>query len=212
MDSRRLTWTLGGAGLILCGAIAVLRTLDPGLLVPSLPSALVGVIFAASVLLLAIGLSREASVVARQRLGVIALAVLALWPFAQELLFTVLASRLSGLGPLALGWASILIPLAAALVAGLVIARAGAVPRPWNWAPLWALAGAVVLQAAAQLTMVAAAPDAVQHFAGMVIALQAVAYLLGTMLLGVLTVALAARVELPSAEPVRPRVDELETQ
>lgn len=194
MDSRRLTWTLGGAGLILCGAIAVLRTLDPGLLVPSLASVLVGVIFAASALLLAVGLSREASVVARRPLGMIVLAVLALWPFVQELLFVVLVSRLSGVGLLALSWASILIPLAAALVAALVIARAGTVPRPWNWAPLWALAGAVVLQAAAQLIMVAVAPDAVQHFADLVTALQAVAYLLGTLALGVLAVALAARV------------------
>lgn len=212
MESRRLTWTLGGAGLILCGAIAVLRTVAAGVVVPSLASALVGVIFAASVLLLAVGLSREASVVARQPLGVAALAVLAVWPFVQELLFLRFATTLAVPGLFVLSWAGILIPLAAALVAGLVIARAGTVPPPWNWAPLWALVGAFVLQVAAQLVMVAAAPDAVQGFAGLVIALQAVAYLLGTLVLGVLAVALAARVEVPSAEPVRPRVDELKPQ
>lgn len=69
MRRVRLTWTIGGAGLVLCAVIGMLRysLLNIG---PIADYAL-DVVFAAAVLLFAIGLSREASVVARQPLGVV---------------------------------------------------------------------------------------------------------------------------------------------
>ena len=102
-------------------------------------------VYAAGVLLFAFGLTRQASVVARGPLGVTALVVVALVPLS----FGIAVSAEPGLAP-ALASGELVIGAAAATIAVVRIARAGVVPYPWRWAPLWALVayatGAVVPQ------------------------------------------------------------------
>jgi phosphotransferase system glucose/maltose/N-acetylglucosamine-specific IIC component len=133
MRPVRLTWTIGGVGLVLCGVIGMLRYsllgVGPGVAV------MLDVVFAAAVLVFAIGLSRRASVVARRPLGVIALAVVALWPvlvrIAQPLLPTTDAATLdAGLDAYraaeslltAVFFVNLLVSLSAALIAAVQIA------------------------------------------------------------------------------------------
>lgn len=109
------------------------------------------VVFAAAVLLFAIGLSEQASVVARRPLGVAALVVVALWPLvlhlAQPLLPTMDAATFeAGLdayraaeGVLTtIFFVNLLVSLAAALIAVFQIARAEIIPKPWQWATVGA--------------------------------------------------------------------------
>ncbi|MCR2828498.1 hypothetical protein NQ160_23655, partial [Microbacterium sp. zg.Y909] len=78
MRAVRMTWTIGGVALVLCGVIGMLQYSLP--YAGSFLTITREAVFAAAILLFAIGRSKEASVVARRPLGVAALAVVALWP------------------------------------------------------------------------------------------------------------------------------------
>ncbi|GAA0484130.1 hypothetical protein [Microbacterium aurantiacum] len=67
MRQRRRTYMIGGRGLVLCGVLGMLQYAAPGL--GPVVGILVDLVFAAAVLLFAIGSSRAASVVARRPLG-----------------------------------------------------------------------------------------------------------------------------------------------
>ena len=169
----RLTWTIGGIGLILSAVIGSLRylRLDIG---PALAVSL-DVVFAAAVLLFAIGLSKEASVVARRPLGVTALTVLAVWPLALRLVHPLLPDMNSAFdagldayreAETILTLVSLLnfvVMLAAALIGTIQIARARVVPTPWRWAPLWAVIASVAGGVLPQL-LFAFGPAGVSHF------------------------------------------------
>jgi hypothetical protein len=150
-DPRR-TWYLGG-GLMLASAV-----LGSGLraVAPQTPwSGYLGVtLFAAALLAYAWG---SGSVVARRPLGATALTVLAAGTAAATVLPFLFAAAgpPTGLGEsirsgyAATFLASILLRavlLAAAVVAVVQIGRAAVVPRPWNWAPTWALAAVVLAE------------------------------------------------------------------
>ena len=113
-------------------------------------------LFSAALLVFAFGLRGAGSITARRPLGTAALALLAVWTFADGLLW-----RFTPLGslpldrPALLGTAIPLITAALAAVACVQIARAGVVPTPWNWAPTWALI-AVVAPSLLQMLLVAA--------------------------------------------------------
>ena len=171
------TWTIAGSGLILCGVLGM-------------------IVWAVAVLLFAIGLSREASVVARRPLGLTALAIVALWPLAA----TALGATLSqtdptggGAGWQVLGYASLLIPAAAGLIGGVQLGRAGVIPAPWRWAPLWVLAAQAAAWALPQILFVALGPDDVQPVAAALAAIGTLPFLAATVGLGVLALVLAAR-------------------
>nr|WP_315267771.1 hypothetical protein [Microbacterium lemovicicum] len=190
------TWTIAGTGLILCGVVGMMRFTLYGGSGLAVLTAIADVVWAVAVLLIAIGLSREASVVARRPLGLIALVIVALWPLAATSLGVALSQTdPSGAGA---GWqllthASLLVPAAAGLIGGVQIARAGVVPAPWRWAPLWVLAAQAAAWALPQILFVALGPDDVPAVAGAFAAIGTLPFLAATVGLGVLALVLAAR-------------------
>lgn len=169
MGSARLTWTVGGAGLVLCGIIVVARYAIPRVAPGAVQATAVplelafDVMFAAAILVFAIGSRREASVVARRPVGVAALAISALWPLATRLALPFLPRMDNAFeaGQAAYREAETMlatvflvngvVSFLAASIAAAQIARAGTVPPPWYWAPLWALLFSVVATGAQQL-------------------------------------------------------------
>lgn len=141
---RRRTWVLGGALLIAC---ALVQLAAQGPLAPLYRAA--DWLFAAGALVLVIGLGRAGSVTARRPLGtgaVIALAVVQ--PAAPYLASLLLTGTVPPPGAISgyeiFAWAQLTAALMLAIIGATQIGRVGVVPRPWNWAPLWAL-GAVTL-------------------------------------------------------------------
>ena len=162
-------------------------------------------LWAAAVLVFAMGASRDASVVARKPLGLAAMAIVALWP----LIHTVVG--LIAPGPQTLSEAndwlfwwylSLVLPVIAGLIAAVQIGRAGTVPRPWNWAPLWVLAGQVVLWVVPQVVGIAA-PEALLQAPGLLAATGTLGFLAGTLGLGILAVVVAARAPAGTVEIFR---------
>ena len=191
--TRQRTWILGGVGLIACGILGVL---PPGGRVGSAPILLVtDVLFAASVLLFAVGLSRDASVVSRRPLGVAALAIVAIWPLLSSVITRAMGP---GVSPddgawVAYGYIALFIPTAAGLVAAMQIARSDTVPSPWRWAPAWVLGIQALAWAVSQAVLVTARPENVQSFADPFHMLGTLASLAATLGLGILALILAAR-------------------
>lgn len=150
---RRRTWMLGGG---LLAASALLSLALRSFFLPGLPlHSLSDVLFAAGAVVFAFGLGRAGSVTARRPLGTTAIVLLAAWlliasPLQQLLLpmeisFTDPAER-GGYFQLVnlVGITTEAISLVLAIIAVVQIGRAGIVPKPWSWAPLWALAAVVV--------------------------------------------------------------------
>ena len=204
MGPVRLSWTIAGAGLVLCGVMGMLQYSAPGL-APAI-SVVIDILFAAAVLLFAIGLSREASVVSHRPLGVTALAVVAVWPLvmraAQPFLPTMSVETFeAGLEAYrqaesvltAVFLVNLVVSFAAGLIAAIEIARAKVVPAPWRWAPLWALLASVAAAFLPQLLFVAAGATGAQGSGEAALLLGAVGFLARTLGLGVLALALAAR-------------------
>ncbi|MDC5237986.1 hypothetical protein NRA21_17920, partial [Acinetobacter baumannii] len=101
---------------------------SPGAMPIGVTRTLVGVLYAAAVLVFAIGLTRESSVVARRPLGLVALAILAGWPFVDWFLTDVVmpydrAPEAAG----ALGYIDLIVRIGAGLVAAVQIIRVGVV-------------------------------------------------------------------------------------
>lgn len=191
---RQRTWVIGGIGLIVCGVV--------GILLPTLNtvtgtagiSAVLDVVYATSVILFAVGLSQEASIVARKPLGVIALAVVGLWPLTLFLLTRLTPENpAGGAGTTVLGYLAILVPTGAGLVAAMQVVRAKVVANPWRWAPLWALCGYVGAWVIAQLVFVSQDAGEIQSFAPLLQMLATLAGFAGTAGLGVLAIVLAAK-------------------
>lgn len=141
---RRRTWVLGGALLV---ASALVQLAAQGSLAPLYRA--VDVLFAAGVLVLVIGIGRAGSVTARRPLGtgaVVALVVVLLVaPYLSSTLLTGIAPAPGTIsGYQIFFWIQLAVSLMLAILAATQIGRAGVVPQPWNWAPLWAL-GAVTL-------------------------------------------------------------------
>jgi hypothetical protein len=206
MRSRRRTWTVAGSGLIGC---AVLGMLQDGLVGTPGPAALAVVtdlVYAASVILFAVGLSAAASVVHRQALGLFALFVVALWPLTNTVISPLLptASPSDLTSATIYGYVSLVVPVAAGLIAAVQIARADVVPHPWRWAPLGVLVFHAIVWAVPQIGFAAAgpAPD-VQAFAAPLSMLGMLAFLAHTLGLGILAVVLATRERPESVEVFR---------
>lgn len=205
MRALRLTWTIGGVGLVLCGVIGMLQYSLPGS-----GSALTitrDAVFAAAVLLFAIGLTKEASVVARRPLGVIALLVVALWPLvirlAEPLLPTMDAATFeAGMDAYRAAegvlttvfFVDLLVSLAAALIAAVQIARAGVLVGPWRWAPLWALLASVAGGVVPQLLFAFAGPADAAGVVDVAFVVGALGFLARTLGLGIVALVLASRV------------------
>lgn len=138
-------WVWGGA-LLIGSALAQLAMMTvqatgPGLHAFGLWSGMLA--FAAATIVFAWGLRGHGSVVARQRMGMVALFVVGLWPIVAAVVMMLLPSATTAAQLEVLGvWSTVdgVVWLAAALLAVVAIARAGAVPGWWRWAPATGLA------------------------------------------------------------------------
>ena len=131
----RKTWIIGGALLI---ASVVLG----GRFLPVfLGGWLVGAtLFAAAILVFAFGLRAADSVTARRLLGTAALVALALITVVSAILQQILFSQNDYLADIrTFVYIDAFVRFVVALIAVTEIARAGVIPRPWAWAPAWAL-------------------------------------------------------------------------
>jgi len=195
MRDRWLTWTIGGSGLIASGVAVLLRDTVLGTPAAHLIGTAGNVFYAAAVLFLAFGLSREASIVARRPLGVAALTCVGLWPLVASVLSPIFES--SGIdgdtGPLVYFYLALFVPSCAGVIAVVQIARAGVIPPPWQWAPSWALGVGVAAFVIPQVTYLALPPTDIQGFADLFALFGSVAALVGTLGLGILALVLAAK-------------------
>lgn len=194
MTSRQKTWTLGGIALILCGVIGVIQIsfpADPGLVWLDPLNAL---LYAVALLLFAFGLTRSASLVERKPLGTTALVVLGLWPLVsfgiQQWLFQTQAGND---GWMMFGYIAIALPTAAAIIATMQIARAGVVPGRWRWVPVGAFALYALAWTVPQILNFSAGMFATQGMIGVVTVLALLAFIAGTVGLGVCALIVAAR-------------------
>lgn len=202
----RATWNTGGILLVLCGVFALVA---PGALGPGLGVGVAvagAVLYATAVLVFAIGFSRAASVVLRRPLGLTAMVVVAVWP----LIARPVGDALNAGGPVPsvaarAFWAvDVVVSLGAALVAAVRIGRTGVIPRPWAWAPLWALGVLVVCAVVPQLVAVGA-PSAGVELVPLFSVLGVIGSLAGTLGLGILALVLAAQLRPGSVEILRTR-------
>jgi len=158
---RRRTWVLGGA-LLVASALTRLAAQGP---LASLYRA-VDVLFVAGSLVLVIGLGRAGSVTARRPLGTGAVIALALVLLGAPFAWDALLRDADGYGSGQLIGASVLltmvqavVTLMLAIIAVVQIGRAGVIPRPWNWAPLWALGVVVATRLLAMVPLSPLLPD-----------------------------------------------------
>lgn len=197
MRGRRLTWTTGGIGLIAAGVTGMLQNATLGSPPSDVLAVTVDVLWAAAVLVFAIGSSSHDSVTARKPLGTIALILLALWSPAMRVV-GLFQDRMNPT-PIIPWEVTIVVPLALSVVAVVQIARAGVVPRRWRWMPAIALGVQVASAAIGQLLMMDAA-TAMQTI-GLASALGMLGFLAGTLGLGIVAL-LAVASERPASVPV----------
>ena len=197
MRGRRLTWTIGGVGLIGAGVAGMLQSATLGSSLADGLAATVDVLWAAALLVFAVGSSPRDSVTARRPLGTVALVLLALWS---------LAMRVAGLfqdpmnpTPLIPWEVTTVVPLVLSVVAVVQIARAGVAPRRWRWAPAIALGVQIASLAIGQLLMMD--PATAMQTVGLASALGMIGFLAGTLGLGIVAL-LAVASERPASVPV----------
>lgn len=144
LRSRRLTWFVGGILLIIAGLTWCAVQLA------SAPLGWLGLVTeAAALIVFAVGIGRAGSVTARRPLGTFALAGLGVWVIVGTIARVVLTAAVLPRGADAadqlvmmhrLVWtATDVITLVLAVIAGIEIIRARAVPAPWRWMPLAAV-------------------------------------------------------------------------
>jgi hypothetical protein len=149
---RRITWILGGILLIVPALIDIVLQAAAGVRLGWIS----GLIFLLTVIVFTVGVGPIGSVTARRPLGTISALVFAVLLAAGALLpalFPPAAPASSGDeaqvvargAMLALSSLGItVVALVFGIIAAVQIGRAGVVPRPWCWAPLWVLLAGVL--------------------------------------------------------------------
>ncbi|HEY8913294.1 hypothetical protein [Lacisediminihabitans sp.] len=189
--ASRRAWVLGGALLLATVVIGV--AVQPGTVFVTVSSILETVLFSASLLVFAFGIRGHGSLTARRPLGTAALTVLAIWALLMPLLQNFYFSRDYPPVPLlGFGYLDSFVRFAAALVAVIQIARAGVVPRPWNWAPTWALA-AIAAQWLTEVVAIGSVQDGQLAAVGILGSLGALVRVGSAVFLGILAIVLANR-------------------
>ncbi|TFD68075.1 hypothetical protein [Cryobacterium ruanii] len=186
-------WLLGGALLL---ATVVIGVAQPALSLIPLGGNIRPALFAAALLVFALGIRGSGSVTARRPLGTIALILLAVWMLLGSVLENVIASSFSN-DPLpsslmAFGYVDSFVRFALAFIAVMQIARAGVVPAPWKWVP-----AVVVGAASVSWLLMAVLSVGIRQGYGLgavaVLSVDALVRVGGTVLLGVLAIVLADR-------------------
>lgn len=201
-DALRRTLVVGGA-LLIASAVARLAWLivvSRGVAVPLTALHWSSTLaLSAALLVFAFGLRRSpsGSIVARRRLAVTAMVVLAAWPLVEG----VVSSRLPFTPGTAdfhrgIGYASIAVQLGASIVSVVAIARAGVIRGPLRWAPAWALASVAVPQLLIQVFGAASGPDLAASETDVIVTVMTLgqlAVVAAPLTLGVLSLMLASR-------------------
>lgn len=144
---RRRTWILGGILLIVPALIDIILQITTGARLGWIS----GLLFLLAVIVFTVGIGSAGSITARRPLGTTSALVFAVLLAAGSLipmLFLLASPPASGdvqemvargatlgLSSLAIG----VVALVFGIIAVVQIGRAGVVPRPWCWAPLWVL-------------------------------------------------------------------------
>lgn len=195
MHGRRFSWLLGGIGLVACSVSGIVRGSIPG--APTVNNTLTllsDALWASAILIFAIGLSREGSVVARKPLGLTASAVVAVWPLTTTVVSLGTSAQDPGQTTPWQFWTyvSIIVPLMFGLIAAVQVARIRVVPAPWNLAPLWALGVQTLVWVVPQVINVAA-PATFAEMGTVLPALGTLGFLATTLGLGVVAIVLSNR-------------------
>ncbi|WP_129586626.1 hypothetical protein [Microterricola viridarii] len=195
-DVRR-AWTIGGALLIAATlfSLAWWPVLLPGEAIGPISTAA----HALALLIFTFGLGGTGSVTARRPLGTAALAAFAVLLVASQLFWSTLGTGndLAGLW-MELRLVDSFVQFVVAAIAVILIARAGVVPQPWNWAPGWVLAALAAVWLLSQLIRVNIGagrgpnPDA-QTIALMLSSLDTLLRAVGPVFLGVIAIVLGDR-------------------
>lgn len=154
---------------------------------------------AAALIVFAVGIRREGSIVARRPVGIVALVAMGVVPPVIELLTPAVGSVDDSGFPQNLwllqliGYGSLTISVAAALVAVVEIARARVVPDPWRWAPAWGLAVAAGIYVVAQVTLIAVDPQGAAELVDLLATGAVVGNVFVPLALGILAMVLGAR-------------------
>lgn len=194
---RRCTWMTGGVLLLASVLLDLVMNAMPGVWMGTLSQLL----FAAALVIFAIGLGTGGSVTARRPLGTGVLIAFAVWNLAWPWVMGLIAYPSAVVGRAAddyfatmqlLGVIGQVVSLILLALAVTQIGRLRVVPRPWNWAPLWALA-AVVLCQVLQSILVVASPTAGQEVLITISGLFMLVNVLAMAFLGVLAIVLATR-------------------
>lgn len=196
--AQRRTWVAGGVLLLLSVAVELaargpLAGLSPGK----------DWLYAAAGILLVIGIGRGGSITARRFVGTSSTILLVIAPLTQSYWFTLLPDNTGDLNAEEDAWVLVAtayfgILMMLALISAIAIIRAGVVPSPWRWAPLWVMIWTPVTYAIG-LAFFSAAPlgTPVASF-GAIFSLYGPAA--GVAFLGVLGIVLGAR-SAPAAAP-----------
>ncbi|WP_394770824.1 hypothetical protein [Lacisediminihabitans sp.] len=180
-------------GVLLLATVVIGLAVQPGTPFSTVLSIFGMVLFSASLVVFAFGIRGHGSVTARKPLGTAALTALAIWVLVIPTLEDLYFSRDYPSGPLlGLGDIDYFVRFATALVAVVQIARAGVVPRPWNWAPTWVLA-ATAAEWLIEVIAFGSLQGDQQVAAGALMSLGALVRVGGAVFLGILAIVLANR-------------------
>lgn len=141
-----------GGGLLVLSALLGLGMSNLQGIITGLPFDITQVLFWAGAVVFAIGLGRAGSVTARRTLGTGVIVGLAVWQTVLSPLMWAMtgsgdASATGDFSRVAvISTSSDVVVLGLAIIAVMQIGRAGVVPKPWNWTPLWVLAVCVAAQ------------------------------------------------------------------
>lgn len=200
-------WILGGGLMLAAVGVDLVSAQTAGTALTPWIGILGSLVWAASLAVFAFGLRGEGSVVGRQPLGVAALLVAGCAPLLFQLVWTFFAGPVLDAGgssvSMALGYAQLLVPAAALLVAVVIIGRAGVVPRGIRWVPAIVLAANVAVRALVEGVGLTA-PMLGQQVLVPLFALVGLVGTAGSLLLGILAVVYGARREPPGAVQIYP--------
>lgn len=202
LRAARTTWILGGSLLIANAVLVLAGSGYPLQFIPGLSFVLNG-LWAAALLVFAFGVRGRGSVVARRPLGVIALVIAALVPFASLALWAMLPVGGDAAVSAMVGNGLSVLSLASMLVAAVVIGRAGAVPYRLRWVPLIVLAVGAGVQVVAQLFLVTVQGAMVRPDITALVFGTAMLGTLGVLLLGILAIVFAPREQPRPAAPTQ---------
>lgn len=205
-DARR-AWLVGGCLVLASVAVQLASSQTAGTILQPWISWLGALAWAAALTVFAFGIRGSGSVVARRPLGVAGLLVGGFLPLVFPVFWSIGAGPVLDAGgrtaSMVIGYAQLLLPAVALLVAVVVIGRAGAVPRGVRWVPAIVFACNAGVQLAAQFAGLAA-PVLGQQVLTPLFALTGLVSTAGSLLLGILAVVFGMRQDPPETVQVYP--------